>query len=153
MVQTHALANNNRQKQKLILKLHLCKKVEYDISYVLAGWCHHLKSVYLQTSSHMSEEGRRYVRSTNNWTLDSWHCQMTNFANQCFHQELQEEHIQMFLEWVLLCMWLPCVICSQNANKSISALISLLLGPHLDLLKSLSGQATRVGCDELDSFC
>ena len=35
-------------------------------SYVLAEWRHHLKGTYLQTSSHMSKEGRRYVRSTRN---------------------------------------------------------------------------------------
>ena len=36
------------------------------VSYVLAEWRHHLKSTYSQTSSHMSKEGRRYVRSTKN---------------------------------------------------------------------------------------
>ena len=35
-------------------------------SYVLAEWRHHLKGTYWQTSSHMSKEGRRYVRSTQN---------------------------------------------------------------------------------------
>ena len=37
-----------------------------QISCVLAEWRHRLKSTYLQTSSHMSQEGRRYVRSTKN---------------------------------------------------------------------------------------
>ena len=39
-----------------------------QMSYVLAEWRYHLKSTYLQTSSHMSKEGRRYVRSTENFT-------------------------------------------------------------------------------------
>ena len=40
-----------------------------QISCVLPEWHHHLKCTYLQTSSHMSEEGRRYVRSTKNFVL------------------------------------------------------------------------------------
>ena len=35
-----------------------------QVSYLLAGWRHHFKSTYWKTSSHMSKEGRRYVRST-----------------------------------------------------------------------------------------
>ena len=37
-----------------------------QVPYVLVEWRHHLKNTYLQTSSHMSQEGRRCVRSTRN---------------------------------------------------------------------------------------
>ena len=66
-------SKQQQAKAKTDFETPSVQKILYDISYVLAGWRHHLKSVYLQTSSHMSKEGRRYVRSTRNfwrfWTL------------------------------------------------------------------------------------
>ena len=42
-----------------------------QVSYLLAGWRHHFKSTYWKTSSHMSKEGRRYVRSTENFRISN----------------------------------------------------------------------------------
>ena len=38
-----------------------------DLETFLLGFWRHFKSTYLKTSSHMSKEGRRYVRSTKNF--------------------------------------------------------------------------------------
>ena len=43
-----------------------------QVSYVLAEWRHHLKSIYLKTSSHMFEEGLQEWASLKKYKCTSW---------------------------------------------------------------------------------
>ena len=75
-----------------------------QMSYVLAEWRYHLKSTYLQTSSHMSKEGRRYVRSTENFTEKKFWASKNRmwgivFFREVFARFLGENGEFLFWKW------------------------------------------------------